>query len=148
MQKLLLTLVTLSFLGANSLFADIIDIYSWKVGAFGGSKAGVYVDLYDPNNYTINQYTGEAVSNDTFLIGGYTQTLVIADSFNDIDMLPLVDASMAEAQYEGYEKMYIGGKPAINFYFSHDDDMVGSFRSFYNTTPYSTYDYSRFLRYP
>ncbi len=149
MKKLLLSLTAILTLGANSLFADVFAVYSWAAASTEGSKAGQGWDyLYDANNVTYHEQSGYWITNATYEGEGATATIVVADNFSDITENPIVGASTLDAEQYATEDIYFYGYPARVFYNWHKGDMVGNFTSLYNTTPYSTYDFTRFLRYP
>jgi len=148
MKKIFLALMAIVIISANSLSADVLGIYSWQAWSKDGSNKEVWIDLYNSNNVTYNSIAEQWVSNDTFHGYGYTATLVIAENFSDITESVTVGASVHDGELLGTEDIYYQGYPSRIYYYYHSADMVGGFNSHYNSSPYSKYDYSRFLRYP
>ena len=139
----LLTILSLATL--SNLYAGATKVVSRDVMTTGGTMAGLWDDVQNPNNVTYNSTAKCYVTKATHTGSGFSRVIVYG---TNITKTPIVgagtDGTLVKSE-DWYENGVYKGK---RFTFKHDKDMSGQFVSFYsegNTVLSST---DRFLRYP
>ena len=140
----LLTMLGLATL--SNLYAGATRVESREVVTTGGTMAGLWDDVQNPNNVTYNSTAKCYVTKATHTGSGYSHVIVYGTNITNIPIIGAgTDGTIVGSANHYNTKKILDGKI---FTFKHDKDMSGQFVSFYsegNTVLSST---DRFLRYP
>ncbi len=144
MKKFVL-LTVLGLATLSDLYAAAQKVVSREVMTTGGSMAGLWDDVQNPNNVTYNSTAKCYVTKATHTGSGYSHVIVYGTNITKTPSVGAGTDGVLMKSEDWYENGVLKGK---RFTFQHPKDMSGYFTSFYSEGNTTLSSMDRFLRFP